>query len=63
MGTVSSSFSVFAVEGIPEIEPGMDLGELIGSALDELHHGDILVVSSKIVSKAEGRIVKADDRE
>ncbi|MDQ1551822.1 MAG: coenzyme F420-0:L-glutamate ligase / coenzyme F420:gamma-L-glutamate ligase [Actinomycetota bacterium] len=63
MGTVSSNFSVFAVEGIPEIEPGMDLGEIIGSALDELHHGDILVVSSKIVSKAEGRIVQADDRE
>jgi coenzyme F420-0:L-glutamate ligase/coenzyme F420-1:gamma-L-glutamate ligase len=63
MSDVSSNFSVFAVEGIPEIEPGMDLGELIGSALGELHHGDILVVSSKIVSKAEGRIVQADDRE
>ncbi len=65
------NFSVFAVEGIPEIEAGMDLGELIGNALsasrpepvERLHHGDILVVSSKIVSKAEGRIVHADDRE
>jgi coenzyme F420-0:L-glutamate ligase/coenzyme F420-1:gamma-L-glutamate ligase len=58
-------FSVFAVEGIPEIQPGMDLGELIGSALSStgLHHGDILVISSKIVSKAEGRIVQANDRE
>lgn len=56
-------FSVFAVEGIPEIEPGMDLGELIGTALAStgLHHGDILVISSKIVSKAEGRIVRIDD--
>jgi coenzyme F420-0:L-glutamate ligase / coenzyme F420-1:gamma-L-glutamate ligase len=64
-------FSVFAVDGIPEIEPGMDLGELIGNALSVpelvegtgLHHGDILVISSKIVSKAEGRIVQANDRE
>lgn len=60
----TTGFSVFAVEGIPEIEAGMDLGELIGNALAaSLHHGDILVVSSKIVSKAEGRIVKAADRE
>ncbi|HEY1532258.1 MAG TPA: coenzyme F420-0:L-glutamate ligase [Galbitalea sp.] len=56
-------FSVFAIEGIPEIEAGMDLGELIGNTLEGLHHGDILVVSSKIVSKAEGRIVHASDRE
>jgi coenzyme F420-0:L-glutamate ligase / coenzyme F420-1:gamma-L-glutamate ligase len=62
-------FSVLAVEGIPEIEPGMDLGLVIGDAVSTsstrgaLHHGDILVISSKIVSKAEGRIVQADDRE
>ena len=70
-------FSVFAVEGIPEITAGMDLGLLIGDALannrvpelaegphaQPLHHGDIVVISSKIVSKAEGRIVAATDRE
>jgi coenzyme F420-0:L-glutamate ligase / coenzyme F420-1:gamma-L-glutamate ligase len=56
-------FSVFAVERIPEIEPGMDLGLIIGDAIEVLHHGDILVISSKIVSKAEGRIIQADDRE
>ena len=65
----AGGFAVFAVEGIPEIEAGMDLGLVIGDALaaldreDGLHHGDILVVSSKIVSKAEGRVVQADDRE
>jgi coenzyme F420-0:L-glutamate ligase/coenzyme F420-1:gamma-L-glutamate ligase len=65
----SLSFSVFAVEGIPEIEPGMDLGLVIGDALvgssagSPVHHGDIVVISSKIVSKAEGRIVQASDRE
>lgn len=63
MAGVTAGFAVFAVEGIPEIEPGMDLAEVIGNALTELHHGDILVISSKIVSKAEGRIVVADDRE
>lgn len=62
----ATAFSVFAVEGIPEIEPGMDLGLVIGDALaatGSMHHGDIVVVSSKIVSKAEGRIVEASDRE
>ncbi|HEY2643433.1 MAG TPA: coenzyme F420-0:L-glutamate ligase [Galbitalea sp.] len=71
---MSTGFSVFAIEGIPEITAGMELAEVIGDAiartvpealegLEGLHHGDILVVSSKIVSKAEGRIVLAADRE
>lgn len=56
--------TVFAVDGIPEIEPGDDLVEIIGAALEgALEEGDIVVVTSKIVSKAEGRIVVADDRE
>jgi coenzyme F420-0:L-glutamate ligase/coenzyme F420-1:gamma-L-glutamate ligase len=62
----SLSFGVFALEGIPEIESGMELGEIIGTAIaasGALHHGDIVVISSKIVSKAEGRIVVASDRE
>lgn len=61
--SASMSFGVFAVEGIPEVTAGMDLGLLIGDALETLHHGDIIVISSKIVSKAEGRIVAATDRE
>lgn len=56
--------TVWALEGIPEVTPGDDLVELIargsGPALED---GDILVVTSKIVSKAEGRILHADDRE
>jgi coenzyme F420-0:L-glutamate ligase/coenzyme F420-1:gamma-L-glutamate ligase len=66
----SAGFSVFALAGIPEIEPGMDLGLIIGDAIAArdagagvLHHGDIVAVSSKIISKAEGRIVEATDRE
>jgi coenzyme F420-0:L-glutamate ligase/coenzyme F420-1:gamma-L-glutamate ligase len=57
-------FSVWALAGIPEIIPGDDLGVIIADALIEpLQDGDIIVVSSKIVSKAEGRIVRAADRE
>lgn len=54
---------MFALDGLPEIQPGDDLATMIGDAAGELQAGDILVVTSKIVSKAEGRIVRADDRE
>ena len=56
--------SVFAYEGMPEIVAGDDLAQLIGDLVEgTLHDGDILAVTSKIVSKAEGRTVVADDRE
>lgn len=55
-------YSIEGVEGLPEVMPGDDLAALIAGAA-ELGDGDILVVTSKIVSKAEGRIVEADDRE
>lgn len=56
--------SVWALEGIPEIVPGDDLAAVIAdSAGDTLLDGDILAVTSKVVSKAEGRIVAAADRE
>jgi coenzyme F420-0:L-glutamate ligase/coenzyme F420-1:gamma-L-glutamate ligase len=51
------------VHGLPEIGPGDDLAKLIAAAAPELADGDVLVVTSKIVSKAEGRIVHSDDRE
>lgn len=54
--------TVWAVAGIPEISEGDDLGALIAARV-ELDDGDILAVSSKIVSKAEGRMVRAADRE
>lgn len=54
---------VWAVEGMPEIVPGDDLASLIAEAIGPLEHGDILAITSKIVSKAEGRIVAAEDRE
>jgi coenzyme F420-0:L-glutamate ligase/coenzyme F420-1:gamma-L-glutamate ligase len=56
--------TVWPLEGIPEIEAGADLVEIIAQAADgSLADGDILVVTSKIVSKAEDRFVVADDRE
>jgi coenzyme F420-0:L-glutamate ligase/coenzyme F420-1:gamma-L-glutamate ligase len=56
--------TVFALAGIPEIVSGDDLSAIIGeAAAGLLQDGDILAVTSKIVSKAEGRIVHADDRE
>ena len=55
----------WAPAGIPEVRPGDDLAGLIGDALaaEGLQGGDVVVVTSKIVSKAEGRIVRAADRE
>lgn len=56
-----------AVTGIGEVVEGADLASLIVDALagqgDSLQDGDILVVTQKIVSKAEGRVVKVDEIE
>ena len=53
--------SLYGVDGMPEIQPGDDLGELLVGALANqktpLEDGDVLVVTQKIVSKAEGRVV------
>jgi len=51
------------VTGIPEVRPGDDLAALIAAAEPGLADGDVLLVTSKIVSKAEGRIRLAADRE
>jgi coenzyme F420-0:L-glutamate ligase / coenzyme F420-1:gamma-L-glutamate ligase len=49
---------ILPVEGIPEIRLGDDLTELICRAAGEnLREGDVLIVTHKIVSKAEGRLV------
>ncbi len=55
---------VLAVSGVPEVHPGDDLAALLDGALTaqrlSLEAGDVLVVTQKIVSKAEGRIVRLD---
>ncbi|MGW1543966.1 coenzyme F420-0:L-glutamate ligase [Streptomyces sp. NPDC002309] len=58
-----TGYRVWAVPGLPEVAPGDDLAKLIAAAEPGLADGDVLLVTSKIVSKAEGRIVQADDRE
>ncbi|MER7049399.1 coenzyme F420-0:L-glutamate ligase [Streptomyces jumonjinensis] len=61
--TAAPAFTVRALTGLPEVRPGDDLAQLIAATGPELIDGDILVVTSKIVSKAEGRLLAADDRE
>jgi coenzyme F420-0:L-glutamate ligase/coenzyme F420-1:gamma-L-glutamate ligase len=58
-----AGFQAWAVEGIPEIVAGDDLPAIIADAVGALEDGDIVVVTSKVVSKAEGRQVEAHDRE
>ncbi|MDQ6644208.1 MAG: coenzyme F420-0:L-glutamate ligase [Chloroflexota bacterium] len=58
---MSAELRIVPIKGIGEIPPGTDLGLVIYEALQTnklvLQQGDILVVTQKIVSKAEGRIV------
>ena len=63
---------VAPVSGLPDIQPGDDLAGLLAAAIGSvgwpdgssgLATGDIVVVTSKIVAKAEGRLVKADSRD
>ncbi|MFI9005549.1 coenzyme F420-0:L-glutamate ligase [Streptomyces sp. NPDC053541] len=54
---------MWAVDGIPEVAGGDDLAKLIAAAAPGLLDGDVLLVTSKIVSKAEGRVIAAADRE
>ncbi|HLU63568.1 MAG TPA: coenzyme F420-0:L-glutamate ligase [Protaetiibacter sp.] len=64
MTPLGPSYSVFALDGLPEFRPGDDLAGILGEALAGVaEEGDILAVTSKIVSKVEGRIVAAADRE
>ena len=58
---------IVSVPGLPEVEAGADLAELIGDALSAcgfaLETGDVVVVAQKIVSKAEGAVVALADVE
>ncbi|MEU6590623.1 coenzyme F420-0:L-glutamate ligase [Streptomyces sp. NPDC046881] len=56
-------YRVWALSGIPEVRPGDDVAKLIAATEPGLADGDVLIVTSKIVSKAEGRVVQAADRE
>jgi hypothetical protein len=50
-----------ALPGLPEVRPGDDLAGLISAAGVELTATDVLVIAHKVISKAEGRIVRLAD--
>ncbi len=58
-------YEVIGVEGLPEIAPGDDLAPLVTTAAARqgtpLAPRDLLVISQKIVSKAEGRVVRLSE--
>jgi coenzyme F420-0:L-glutamate ligase/coenzyme F420-1:gamma-L-glutamate ligase len=60
---MTARLTVEAVPGLPEIEPGVDLAGLIADAAVPIGAGDVVVVSQKAVSKAEGRVVRLSDVE
>ena len=53
---------IIPVRGLPEIRPGNDLAALIADHA-ELQDGDVVVVAQKVVSKAEGRVIRIDSLE
>jgi coenzyme F420-0:L-glutamate ligase/coenzyme F420-1:gamma-L-glutamate ligase len=59
---VSAGIQLIALDGIGEVGPGDDIGEIIASAAGdlELTDDDVIVVTQKIVSKAEDRLVDLD---
>ena len=61
----SSRLEIIGIEGLPEIKEGDDLTRLFLDALEEqnreLEDGDAIVITSKVVSKSEGRVVDLSD--
>ncbi|HEX3621969.1 MAG TPA: coenzyme F420-0:L-glutamate ligase [Acidimicrobiales bacterium] len=51
---------ILPVEGLPEVRPGDRIAALLAAAGADLRDGDVVVVTQKIVSKAEGRMVAVD---
>ncbi len=54
-----SAVAILPVEGLPEVEAGMSVGTLIAERA-ELRDGDVIAISQKIVSKAEGQVRRLD---
>jgi coenzyme F420-0:L-glutamate ligase/coenzyme F420-1:gamma-L-glutamate ligase len=53
---------VIPLDGIPEVEEGDDVAELVAGSV-ELQDDDVIVIAQKIVSKSEGRVVRLGDIE
>jgi len=52
--------SLIPVAGIPEVQPGDVIADLIAAATADIRDGDVVVVTQKVVSKAEGRLIAVD---
>jgi coenzyme F420-0:L-glutamate ligase / coenzyme F420-1:gamma-L-glutamate ligase len=57
---MSDRLEVWAVLGVPVVQPGDDLAAMLVAATPELRDGDVLVVTQKVVSKAEGKLERVD---
>lgn len=57
----AATIEILPVAGLPEFRPGDDLAEALGAAAPWLRDGDVVVVTSKVVSKCEGRLVTAPE--
>ena len=55
-----SRLELFGIEGVPVVQPGDDLAGLLIAACRDLRDGDVLVVASKVVAKAEGKLEAVD---
>ena len=57
------TIEILPVEGVKEVRPGDDLGEVLSAALGPVgvRDGDVVAVTQKVVSKAEGRVVAEGD--
>ena len=54
------SLEVFSIHGLPEVRQGDDLAAMIAAAEPGLRDGDVVVVTQKVVSKAEGAMARID---
>ncbi|BBX74585.1 coenzyme F420-0:L-glutamate ligase [Mycobacterium shinjukuense] len=57
----AATIEILPVTGLPEFRPGDDLAAAVASAAPWLRDGDVVVVTSKVVSKCEGRLVPAPE--
>jgi coenzyme F420-0:L-glutamate ligase / coenzyme F420-1:gamma-L-glutamate ligase len=57
-----SPITIIPLQGLPEVAAGTNLGELVAQS-HKLENGDVLVLAQKVVSKAEGRVIRLDELE
>ena len=58
-----TAIEILPIAGLPEVGAGDVIGDLLKAAATDLRDGDVIVVTQKIVSKAEGRVVAVDEND